>query len=139
MDGATDWLDRVMAVIAATFSDLFTMSKGPREEETHEKHGRCIRCTYRVTFLDSLPAGTANLPHEQGDRLMRMIKHASKKAKGGLVDTVVNRQHDFADWGWTGDNTAEMWIFLKEGSENGEESSDGENRAGGSGTLNVLV
>lgn len=105
------WLDDVIRKIAFVYADSFNLVPAGRAEEYHEKHGSCQRVTYRFVFRDGV---LEQLPNEDGDRLMRLIKQAAKIAKANppLVPTIAKGRHDFADWGWTPEG-AEMWIFLQ--------------------------
>ena len=105
------WLDDVIAKISFIYLGEFKLVSIGRFEDYTEKHGSCFRCTYKFVFNDGVQQ---KLPNEDGDRLMKLIKQASKIAEANppLVPTKIKGQHDFSDWGWT-PTGAEMWIFLE--------------------------
>jgi len=104
-----------MKQIGNTFSDLFIMTVGGKELQDNEKHGRCLRCAYVCAYHKGLPQAQAQLPHDQGKRIMDLIANAARRAKADppLVETKVGGKHDYCDWGWIGEGVAEMWVFLQ--------------------------
>jgi hypothetical protein len=105
------WLDELLCTqISNVFADEWTLEHVETKEEYNEKHGSCIRCTYRFVWNED--ATRRVLPMEHGDALMRLIKNAAKRAKAELVATKIKSRRDFCDWGWTPEGEALMWIFL---------------------------
>jgi len=104
------WLDEVMVKISRVYQDEFLLVPAGKEESYEEKHGSCIKCTYRFVFAEN---AQQVLPNEEGMQLMRLIKSAARAAQANppLVSTRIKSKHDFGDWFWD-ERGALMVVFL---------------------------
>ena len=110
-----DWLDKLLVdQISGVFAEEWTLEHLESEEEYHEKHGSCIRCSYRFRWNPALGFQDRKLPIDYGPNLMRLIRNAARGADppACLVQTKTKGKHDFCDWGWVDEEDAHLWVFL---------------------------
>jgi hypothetical protein len=109
-----EWLDTLLCrQISGLFADDWMLEHVITESVDNEKHGECVRCTYRFVWNPDLESQDRKLPNPFGPSLMRLIKNAAKRSKAELVQTKIRGSHDFCDWGWQDEDTALMWIYLE--------------------------